>query len=626
VNWHQLFQPLAQWLQSIPARDKRVILAGTDGCVGASVAWAVLGGSFAVALCVGLIAGFASRAIGLDRTKLNAFLQSGIHRSLAQSVVVSLAIAVGLALTGDAGATDAALFALPLAFGGIVLSRAVLLRVMLAILEYRHAPIRVLIYGAGKTGQQLSAALQAHETILVVGFLDDDPALHGSSVAGLRVYDPALITALAARHRIDRVLLAMPSQPAARLARLSQRLHALGLDVHALPSFAQLAGTEAICDQLAPLRPDDVLGRTELAWDLDRHAGSYRDRTIMVTGAGGSVGAELCRQLLSLGPMRLVLFERCELALYTIHRELTASPFAASVGILPVLGCVGNARAVKDVLAAHGVDIILHAAAYKHVPLVEANPLAGLQNNVLGTSVVAEAAAAAGIERFTLISTDKAVRPTNVMGASKRLAERVVQDIARRPGRTVFSIVRFGNVMGSSGSVIPLFRDQIAAGGPVTLTHDDVTRYFMSLAEAAQLVLLSAAMDPVQGGIYVLDMGAPIRIRDLAVQMITAAGLTLRDDAHPDGDIAIAVTGLRPGEKLHEDVLVTPGMMTTPHPKIFRAVEPQAPPGEVPSALRALQDAVYAGDADVARLVVDAAVGLHHQDHNVTPLPIRARA
>ena len=627
---YDLLQSLAHWLQAMPARHKRTILPCIDAGIGGAVVLVVVGLNLAVLMTTALIAGLASIVFGLDRTKLNAFLLSGIYRSLAVSGVVALAIAISLGLTGDRTALDVALLSMPLTFGGIVLSRAVLLHVLLAILEFRHAPIRVLIYGAGKTGQQLSAALQAHETILAVGFLDDDPALHGSSVAGLRVYDPATVTSLARRHRIDRVLLAMPSQPTARLMRLSRQLHALDLDVHALPSFAQLAGTEAICDQLAPLRPDDVLGRTELAWDLDRHAGAYRDRTIMVTGAGGSVGAELCRQLLSLGPRRLILFERCELALYTIDRELAASPFAGTVDIHPILGSVADARCVSDVLADHSVDVVIHAAAYKHVPLVEANPLAGLQNNAIGTEILAEAASVAGIERFILISTDKAIRPASIMGASKRLAELVVQDIARRPGRTVFSIVRFGNVMGSSGSVIPLFRDQIAAGGPITLTHDDVTRYFMSLAEAAQLVLFAGTFDRAQGGgpggIFVLDMGAPIRIRDLAVQMITAAGLSLRDAAHPEGDIAITITGLRRGEKLHEDALVTPGMMTTPHPKILRAVEPFVVANDVSGALQALRDAIHAGNADLARMVVDAAVGPRDGGSNVLPLPIKARA
>ena len=633
---YHFMQPLADWLQRLGARAKRIIFSTVDCCVGFATASAVLSAVPGVdhalvgAIAIALIAGFASRVVGLDRTKLNLFLKGGITGGVALAGIVALAIMAWLTLTGHPTAIKAGLLSLPVSFCGVVLSRVAMLHIMLAVLEYRHVPIRVMIYGAGKTGQQLAAALHQHEAILVVGFLDDDASLQRIRVAGLRVHSPAAITALAIHHRVDRVLLAMPSLPAPKLMRLSRQLHALGLDVHALPSFAQLVGTEAICDQLAPLRPDDVLGRTELAWDLDRHASAYRDNTVMVTGAGGSVGAELCRQLLALRPKRLVLFERCELALYTVQRDLAALHFASGTEVCAVLGSVGDMRGVADALADHDVDIVIHAAAYKHVPLVEANVLAGLQNNVIGTEVLAEAALAAGIERFILISTDKAVRPTSVMGASKRLAEMVVQDMARRSSRTVFSIVRFGNVVGSSGSVIPLFRDQIAAGGPITLTHDDVTRYFMSLAEAAQLVLLAGALGKEQGGgaggIFVLDMGKAIRIRDLALQMIAASGLTLRDAQHPDGDIAICVTGLRAGEKLHEDELVTPGMMTTPHPKILRAVEPQLPAGEVSGVLQALRDAINAGDVDLARMVLEVAIGPREARQNITALPIKARA
>ncbi|MES2144312.1 MAG: nucleoside-diphosphate sugar epimerase/dehydratase [Pseudomonadota bacterium] len=631
-------QRLVQYLQVLPAGHKRTILIATDAAVGASAvmvtATLMLPFDHMVALAVlaGILMALVSILLGLDRVKLNAFLHGGILRSLAAAGILALGFGGWLAVTGNSGIAgpSALMFPVLVAFAGLVLSRAVLLRLLLAILEHRHTQTRVLIYGAGTTGAQLAAALQAHETVHVVGFLDDDPSLWGRRVAGLRVHGPAAITALAARHRIDRVLLAMPSLPAAKRLRVSRGLIACGLEVHALPSFAQLAGTGTLCDHLAPISTDDVLGRTELAWDLDRHAGAYRGRTIMVTGAGGSVGAELCRQLLALGPRRLVLFELGEFALYALHRELTALPRADSVDIRPVLGSVTDAACVRDAISDHGIEVILHAAAYKHVPLVETNPLAGLHNNAIGTWVLADAARAAGVSRFILISTDKALRPANMMGASKRLAELVVRDMARRPGRTAFSIVRFGNVMGSSGSVIPLFREQIAAGGPVTLTHDDVTRYFMSLAEAAQLVLLAGAQESVRGGgsgdILALDMGAPIRIRDLAARMVAAAGLTVRDRDNPEGDIEILIIGLRPGEKLQEDALVTPGMMTTPHPKILRAVEPPLPMGEVAGILQALQDAIRAGDADLARLVVDAAVGPRSPAENTAPFRNAHRA
>ncbi len=629
-------QHCAHWLQALGGRQKRLILGFVDAVIGALLVGVLALVLPPLDLGLGLVvvavtlAGLASILLGLNRTKLNTFMHTGILRAAVFAFALALGIATYLSGTRSPSAGDAGLLTAPLAFCGLVLSRAILLHLTLWLLGFRDAPLRVLIYGAGKTGQQLSAALRAHETILPIAFLDDNSELHGSSVAGLRIHGPSSITRLARRHRIDRVLLAMPSQPAAKLLRLSRRINAEGIDVHALPSFAQLVGTEALLDQLAPLDPDDVLGRSQLAWDLDNRAGVYRGRTIMVTGAGGSVGAQLCHQILNLRPKRLVLFDLSELALYTVHRDLGALPMAAGIDIVPILGSVCDARLVGGVLSDHTVDVIFHAAAYKHVPLVEANPLAGLTNNVIGTRVLAEAAQTAGIERFILISTDKAVRPTNVMGASKRLAELVVQDMAKRPGNTAFSLVRFGNVLGSSGSVIPLFRDQIAAGGPVTLTHDDVTRYFMSLSEAAQLVLFAGSLDKRhgggEGGIFVLDMGDPIRIRDLAVQMVTAAGLTVREDANPDGDIDICVIGLRPGEKLHEELLTSTGMATTPHPKILCAMEPSIPAFDLAGTLQALQSAIDAGDADLARLVVEAAVQPRDFADNVTTIPFASRA
>jgi FlaA1/EpsC-like NDP-sugar epimerase len=319
-----------------------------------------------------------------------------------------------------------------------------------------------------------------------------------------------------------------------------------------------------------------------------------------------------------------VLFDISEIALFTVERELCDVARGTGTEIVPVLGSVTDARLVRSVTTGQAIEVVLHAAAYKHVALVEANPVAGLSNNVLGTRQVAEAAVEAGAQRFVLISTDKAVRPTGVMGASKRMAELVIQDMARRSRGTAFSIVRFGNVLGSSGSVIPLFRDQIARGGPVTLTHEDVTRYFMTIGEAARLVLQAGSF--VAGGeahgadVCVLDMGKPVRIRDLAVQMIQAAGCTVRDAEHPDGDIEIVVTGLRPGEKLHEELLIGEGLLATPHPRILRAAERSLSELQAASMLRALRAAVAAGDATAARAVI--------RDHvePTAPRPDLARA
>jgi FlaA1/EpsC-like NDP-sugar epimerase len=345
----------------------------------------------------------------------------------------------------------------------------------------------------------------------------------------------------------------------------------------------------------------------------------YRGRNVFVSGAGGSIGAELCRQIVACRPARLVLFEVSEVALYQIDRELHDMAASSGVEVVPVLGSVTDQRLCRATLVDHGIDIIFHAAAYKHVPLVEANPLAGIVNNVLGTRALADAAVAAGVARVVLISTDKAVRPTNVMGASKRMAEMVIQDLSRRAPDTVFSMVRFGNVLGSSGSVVPLFAEQIARGGPVTLTHNEVTRYFMTVQEAVSLVLVAGSFAGGErhrgGDVYVLDMGKPVRIRDLAERMIHDAGYTVRDAQNPGGDIEILVTGLRPGEKLHEELLIGEGLLTTPHPRILRAREDCASELDMANALARLRIAIGQGDAAAALDVLDTVVeGYDRQD------------
>lgn len=392
-------------------------------------------------------------------------------------------------------------------------------------------------------------------------------------------------------------------------------LAALGMEVQALPSCAQLLGGEKILDSLAPVPPEHFLGRNSCS-TLRFEAGcGYQGKTVLVTGAGGSVGGELCRQLLGHRPAKLILLDASELALYTIHRELDADAAALGVDLQPCLANICDAVAMRKLLDGGQVDILLHAAAYKHVPLVEANPVAGLAVNVLGTHVLAEAALEAGVRRFILISTDKAVRPSNVMGASKRLAEMVVQDMARRGG-TDFSIVRFGNVLGSSGSVVPLFHEQISKGGPLTLTHEDVTRYFMTLSEAASLVLVAAGLSRGRGkgggDLFVLDMGEPVRIRDLAEQMINAAGRRLRSKLDPSGDIEISIIGLRPGEKLHEELLIKPGFLPTPHEKILRVQEAGVSPSQVAIILQQVGRAVALADPLLARAVIAAHVEGYH--------------
>ncbi len=555
-----------------------------------------------------VLAAAASGAFGLHRVKLNAYETRAALRTAAAAAAATLTLAPVLArmapLPELVGLVLFGLFLFLLMAG----ARLALLHLLLWALRLGQPRRRVIIYGAGKTGVQLAAALRNHDGILPVAFVDDAPALQGQTVGGLRVHGSARIGALIRTLRVERVLLAMPSAPQPRIAGIARRLEKAGVAVMAVPSFAQLVGEEALVDALTPVVPGRFLNRRPADGAMAPAAGAYRGRTVMVTGAGGSVGSELCRQLLALGPRRIVLFEASEVALWGIERELRERAEGSGIEIVPVLGTVADSRLARAAIAGQGVEAILHAAAYKHVPLVEANPVAGLANNVLGTRVLADAAVECGVGRFVLISTDKAVRPAGVMGASKRMAEIVVQDLARRHPGTAFSMVRFGNVLGSSGSVIPLFREQIAQGGPVTLTHEEVSRYFMTLAEAARLVLLAGSLadrpQPGTADLCVLDMGQPLRIRDLAEQMIEAAGCTLRDERNPEGDIEIVVTGLRPGEKLHEEQIAVAGLTTTSHPKILRAEAEGMGAWEVAAMLRAIRAAVAEGDAAAARALV----------------------
>ncbi len=485
----------------------------------------------------------------------------------------------------------------------VVANRVVLYQVVTAIYRRAAPRRRVLIYGAGTTGTQLASALRAHEEIDPVAFVDDNVSLQGMRLMGLPVFAPARIAELVSERQIDRVLLAMPSLSQPKQAQIARRLQKVGLEVQALPSFAQLIGEEALIDKLTPVAPQSFLGREARAQEMGAASDSYSGRTVLVSGAGGSIGSELCRQVLACQPVRLVLYELSELALYTVHQELTQLTEGMDVELVPVLGSVTDPRQVRQVLASHGVQVVLHAAAYKHVPLVEANPLAGLANNVFGTQTLARTAAEVGVERFILISSDKAVRPTNVMGASKRLAELVVQDLATRYTATVFTMVRFGNVLGSSGSVVPLFQDQISRGGPVTVTDINVKRYFMTIREAVQLVLTAGA-EARGGEVFVLDMGAPVPIMKLARQVIESTGYTVRDIDNPEGDIEIQVIGLRPGEKLEEELTLNTDLIGTRYPKIFCAREDFLSEIEVASVLRGLRQALVASDEQLARALI----------------------
>lgn len=507
-----------------------------------------------------------------------------------------------------------------------IISRAILLQIVLAIYRNGTDRCRVLIYGAGTTGMQLVSALRSHEMIDSIAFVDDNQALQGANVLRLPVYSPVRIAEIVAEKKIDRVLLAIPSESHAKQMQIARRLQRMGLEVQSLPSFSQLIGEEALLDRLTSVNASNFLGRDEVSARRGEGAEAYAGRVVLISGAGGSIGSELCRQVLECGPSKIVLYELSELALYQIHQELLQLSEDVDIDIIPLLGSVTDARQVRRVLQTHKIEVILHAAAYKHVPLVEYNPLAGLANNVLGTHTLVTEAAEAGVERLVLISSDKAVRPTNIMGASKRLAELVVQDVAGRVAakkNLVFSIVRFGNVLGSSGSVVPLFQEQLRRGGPLTVTHRDVSRYFMTVQEAVHLVLRAGGM--AKGGeVFVLDMGKPVLIEQLARQIIESAGFSVRDEKNPDGDIEIEITGLRPGEKMTEELTLTGALVGTGHKKIFFTVEQGLSEIEVASFLRSLRHALATSDDDAARKLVKRWVDGYHMsqldDHADHPI------
>ena len=547
-------------------------------------------------LAVLLVAGAALMALfGLHRIKITAYQMQGLTKSALLAVILSGIGALASALLG-APATPPPVFVV---FGMLLLiltvgARLLLRQGLLMTLGTGQQRARLMIYGAGQTGQRLASALTADDSVMPVVFVDDDPRLQGLTIGGLRVHAPPDIPELVQTHRVDRIVLAMPGVDDRVQARLIRQLSDTGCAVHALPSFANLSGRRnPLLSDMKPVDLNAILGRERLEEDLPGVADSYRARSILVTGAGGSIGSELCRQIVACSPERIVLMDHSEHNLFEIDRELRL--MVDDVDIQPVLGSVCERDLVTGVMAKYRVDIVLHAAAYKHVPLVEYNALEGMRNNVLGTKVVADAAREARVERFILVSTDKAVRPSSIMGASKRFAELLIQDLATRSPTTRFSMVRFGNVLGSSGSVIPLFQEQIARGGPLTLTHNDMTRYFMTIPEAVQLVLLAGSF--ARGGdVFVLDMGKPVQIRQVARKMIEGAGHTVRDEDNPDGDIEIRITGLRPGEKLHEELLIGSDMLTTPHPKILRAQEEHLSEIEMANALNALRQAIESRD------------------------------
>jgi FlaA1/EpsC-like NDP-sugar epimerase len=462
-----------------------------------------------------------------------------------------------------------------------------------------HRP-RALIYGAGDAGRELAAALAHSAVTNVVGFLDDDVKLHGSQIRGLPIFDPFKSAHIIAQKRVSEIMLALPRISRRRHSEILQSLRGQNVTVRTLPSYSDLAEGRVTVNDIRELSISDVLGRDTVAPDPALMRRDIAGKTVLVTGAGGSIGSELCRQIFEQGPKKLVLFDHSEYALYAILHELQqkSATTYTDIDIHAILGSVTDKQRVEQLLQNMSPDTVFHAAAYKHVPLVEENMFEGIKNNLFGTLTLSQAAIDTGVKKFVLISTDKAVRPTNIMGASKRLAELVLQASSTTQTKTIFAMVRFGNVLDSSGSVVPLFREQIKAGGPVTVTHEDVTRYFMTISEAAELVIQAGAMTTAQpksgqaAPVYLLDMGEPIKIYDLARHMIELSGLTIYDATSGDGDIEIQITGLRPGEKLYEELLIGDAASASPHPKIKLADENFVPWAELEKDVTGLRYAI----------------------------------
>lgn len=543
-----------------------------------------------------LLGGALSGVFGLGQLQLKSYDLHGLADTgkFAAALGVMMLV-IELASGNHLGLRTLALFPLLLA-GGAALWRIGLFHWVNHLYRSSDQRLRIAIIGAGLTGQQLVAALRLDARKHPICFAETNPTLQGLTISGLAVMPLADLPDAVAQQGITQIIVADQQISNATLNDLMQKLDPLDCQLHRLaPIFDPLG------PRLAPEPLYSLLDRPQLDQNLPQSHECYKDKVILITGAGGSIGSELCQQLLLCAPARLVLLDHSEAALYAVDQAMQAA--RSDIPIATELGNVCDQIQMQNLMRRHGVQVIFHAAAYKHVPLVEQNPLSGITNNVMGTHAITEAAHLCEVERFVLISSDKAVRPAGVMGASKRMAELIVQDLAARTWGIRFSIVRFGNVMGSSGSVIPLFQDQINRGGPVTVTDPQVERYFMTLSEAVHLVTLAGSF--AKGGeVFALDMGQPLRILDLARRMIEQSGFSVQCPQQPQGDISIHFTGLRPGEKLKEELLIAPDMLPTPHPKILRAQERGAGSRDMSRALFMLKDALDARDGPRAQQIL----------------------
>ncbi|ASK26860.1 polysaccharide biosynthesis protein [Neisseria chenwenguii] len=475
----------------------------------------------------------------------------------------------------------------------------------------------VIIYGAGQSGRQLLEAVKQVSEYYAVAFVDDNPKLQRSMIYDLTVFRPSEIQDLIDRYGVEKILLAIPSATQEERKAIVEKLEKYKCEVLTIPGMKDLVDGKISVSSLKKISVVDLLGRDPVAPRPELMSADITGKTVMVTGAGGSIGSELCRQILRCRPAKLLLFELSEFSLYSIDKELREKQTekGTDIEVVPLLGSVQDKERLIGIMKAFAVETVYHAAAYKHVPMVEFNTIEGIRNNIFGTLSCAQAAVESSVETFVLISTDKAVRPTNTMGASKRMAELCLQALAAEPGqKTRFCMVRFGNVLGSSGSVVPVFEKQIAAGGPITLTHPDITRYFMTIPEAAQLVIQAGAMGK-GGDVFVLDMGESVKIIDLAKQMITLSGLKLKDAAHPDGDIEIKTTGLRPGEKLYEELLIGDDVQKTTHPRIMTASEVMLPWQQLSAILTRMESACRdMNQNDLRALLLEAPTGFNPKD------------
>ncbi|MCO8048551.1 polysaccharide biosynthesis protein [Acinetobacter towneri] len=519
-----------------------------------------------------------------------------IVRTYSELFMVKLGLGTSLTVAGLyalAYFTDAFIpTSIPLMFGFLMFawvwfSRGFIRFIVRSYLQADVQKKRVAIYGAGNAGQQIAAALYNSDEHLPVLFIDDDPSLSGQQLGRLKVYDADSALKLLAKKNVDEILIALPSVGRMRKSEIVKFLEPAHIKITEIPGLTKLVDGEIRVSDIQEVDIIDLLGRDPVPPVPELLAKNIQDKMVLVTGAGGSIGSELCRQIVKNKPKALVIYELTEFALYSIDKELRLN---SDVTIIPILGSVLEQAKLERVMEQYRVQTVYHAAAYKHVPLVECNPLAGLKNNAIGTAFSLNAAVKTGVETFVLISTDKAVRPTNVMGASKRMAELYCQAMAEAQEQTQISIVRFGNVLGSSGSVVPLFKQQIAKGGPITVTHPEVTRYFMTIPEASQLVIQAGALG--QGGdVFLLDMGEPVRIQDLARQMIALSGLKVRETGSQEGDIEIQYSGLRPGEKLYEELLIdADNTEVTQHSRILRSYEKMYPLDELLMVFERMHD------------------------------------